>query len=143
MKIIDKNNFWNIYCKAFTCIALAGTCLDMVAYRNVNFTQFNILMMAIGCLIGVLIFSKSYYLDAFSPLFVIVIQYAAAILCALLLTWLTSFWEPISPHGYRDMVASFSVPYFIGALLYNKRLNEEIKKQNEDLQFIKRKKELT
>lgn len=115
----------------------------MVAYRNVNFTQFNILMMAIGCLIGVLIFSKSYYLDAFSPLFVIVIQYAAAILCALLLTWLTSFWEPISPHGYRDMVASFSVPYFIGALLYNKRLKDEIKKQNEDLQFIKRKKELT
>lgn len=36
-----------------------------------------------------------------------------------------------------------SVPYFIGALLYNKRLKDEIKKQNEDLQFIKRQKELT
>lgn len=138
MKIIDKNNFWNVYCMAFTYIALGATTIDIFAYKSVNFTQFNILMIAAGCLIGVLIFSASPYLEAFSPLSVIILQYAAAIMCALLLTWLTGFWEPISPHGYRDMIISFSVPYFIGAVIYNIKLKKEIKGQNEELQIIKK-----
>lgn len=137
MRIIDKHNFLTIYCKAFTCIALLGTCIDIASRKSINYSQFNVLMIAIGCLIGVLIFSVSHYLEAFSPLFVMVIQYTAAVLCALLLTLLTSLWEPISPHGYRDMIVSFSVPYFIGAIIYNKNLKKQIKKQNNDLLLIK------
>lgn len=137
MKIIDKHNFLTIYCKAFTSIALLGTCIDIVSRKSINYSQFNVLMIAIGCLIGVLIFSASHYLDAFSPLFVMVIQYTAAILCALLLTWLTSLWESVSPHGYRDMVISFSIPYFIGAIIYHTNLKRQIRKQNDDLLLIK------
>lgn len=140
MKIINKSNFWNVYCKTFTCVSLGGTCLDIAGHGSINYSQFNILMIAIGCLIGILILSQSYYIDAFSPLAVMVLQYAAAIVCVLLLTWLTGFWEPVSPHGYRDMLVSFSVVYFIGAVIYYKRLKQAIKNQNEVLQYIKNQK---
>lgn len=138
MKLINRKNFFSVYCQVFTVVALFGTILDIRYYGKINYTQFNILSIAVGGLIGVLILSQSYRLEHLSPLKVILIEYCAAVVCMLAVTWCTGFWEPVHPHGYRDMVVTFSIPYLVGSLLYMYRLKQEVKKQNQDIQLIRR-----
>lgn len=138
MKLINRDNFFSVYCQVFTVVGLFATLVDIVSYREVNFTQFNILTIAVGSLIGVAILSQSHRLYHLSPLKMILLEYFVAAACMMGLTWCTSLWEPVHPHGYIDMLTSFSLPYLGGSLFYLHRLRQEVKKQNQDIQLIRR-----
>lgn len=137
MKLITRKNFFSVYCQVFTIVGLFGTICDMISYRNVNFTQFNIMSIAVGSFLGVLILSQSYRLEHFSPLKIILFEYCVAVALFLALTWCTNLWEPVNPHGYRDVVITFSIPYLAGSILYMYRLKKEIEKQNRDIRLIR------
>lgn len=138
MKLINKKNFFSVFCQAFTIVGLMGTIVDIVCYHEINGTQFNILAIAAGCFVSVLILSQSYRLEHLSPLKAVLLQYCAAIACMMAITWLSGLREPVNPHGYRDMFVTFSIPYLIGSMLYLYRLKKEIVKQNQDIQLIRR-----
>ena len=138
MKLINKENFFSVYCQVFTVVGLFATLVDIFSYREVNFTQFNILAIAAGSLVGVVILSQSYRLNHLSPLKVILLEYFVAAACMMALTWCTSLWEPVHPHGYLDMLTTFSLPSLGGSLFYMHRLKQEVKKQNQDIQLIRR-----
>lgn len=74
MKLINKENVFSVYCQVFTIVGLFATLVDIFAYREVNFTQFNILAIAAGSLIGVVILSQSYRLNHLSPLKMILLE---------------------------------------------------------------------
>ncbi|MCI8781631.1 MAG: hypothetical protein HFH70_13310 [Lachnospiraceae bacterium] len=63
---------------------------------------------------------------------------AIAIILASLKT--ASYFTEIHPNGYRDMALSFSVPYFIGAVIYYISLRLEVRKQNRIIEKIKKNK---
>lgn len=138
MKLIHKNNFWSVFCQAFTVVALSGAILDIISRKSINYSQFNLLMIAVACTVAIFILSQTYRFDALSPLAAAVLQYLAASASILFITWLTGFWEPVSPHGYQDMLISFSIPYVIGMVLYFRKRKREIIRQNETLQDIKK-----
>lgn len=138
MKIINRKNFWQVFCLIFTPISLIGTCIDIAYKGGVNYSQFNTLGIAAACFVAIFILSNSYRMETLSPLAVIVIQYGMAVACYMFLTWLSSFWDPVDAAGYRDMFVSFSIVYAIGAVIYYLRLQKEIRRQNEELQEIKK-----
>lgn len=138
MKLINRKNFFSVYCQVFTVLGLFSTIVDIRYYREINFTQFNILAIAAEGFIGVLILSQSYRLEHLSPLKAILLEYCVAVVCVLTMTWFTSLWEPVHPHGYYDMLVTFSVPYLVGSIFYMYRLKREVEKQNQDIQLIRR-----
>lgn len=139
MKLIDKNNFFTVFCRVFTVVALSGTTVDMITRHEVNYTQFNIWMIAGGSLIGVLVLAQFYRLDAkmMSPLKTVAILYAMALALVFLSMWVVSWWVPVDPGGYRDVFVTFSLPYLIGTGIYLLKLKKETKSQNEDIQLIR------
>lgn len=137
MKLINRTNFWSIYCKCFTIIALFGAVLDIADRQTINYSQWNLLAIAVICLLGVGALSLMPRLETLSPLASIALLYAAALLLALFLTWLTGFYAPVNPGGYLDMARSFTIPYVIGAGIYCHHLKREIRKQNEELQTVR------
>lgn len=142
MRIINRKNFWTVFCLTFTPLSLIGTCLDIAYKGGVNYSQFNTLGIAAACFVAIFILSSSYRMEMLSPLAVIVLQYGAAAACYMFLTWLSSFWDPVDAAGYRDMFVSFSIVYVIGAVIYYLRLQKDIRRQNEELQEIKKLREI-
>lgn len=138
MKLIHKNNIWTIFCQAFTIVALAGMVLDVTWKKSMNYSQFNLLMIAFCCAITILILSQTYHLEFLSPLVIIIIQYITATAAIGVLVRISSFWDPVAPHGYRDAFVTFSIPYAIGEMIYWNIRKKEIRRQNEDLQMIKK-----
>lgn len=138
MKLMQKNNIWSVFCQAFTILALGGMTLDAISHKSVNYSQFNLGMIAVGCFVAVMILYQTYRLEFLSPLAIVTIQYIAAAGIILVLVWASGFWDPVSPHGYRDALVSFSIPYVIGVIIYWNMRKKEIKRQNEELQMIKK-----
>ena len=56
-----------------------------------------------------------------------------------MVTWLSSFVEPIHEEGYRDMFLSFSIPYGIAAIVYYISLFYEVRRANRILDEVRRK----
>lgn len=139
MKLIDKNNIFTVFCRVFTVMALFGTTVDMISRQEVNYTQFNICMIAAGSLIGVLVLSQFYRLESrgMSPLKSLLVLYAAALAIVFMSIWVVSRWFPVDPGGYLDVFVTFSVPYLIGSAIYLFYLKKETRRQNEDIQLIR------
>ena len=89
-------------------------------------------------ILGVLILSQHYRLERFSPLAMVIIQYVIAVAVILISLKAASYITDIHPDGYRDMILSFSIPYFIGAVVYYISLMLEVRKQNRILEKIKK-----
>lgn len=68
----------------------------------------------------------------------VIIQYVIAVAVILISLKAASYITDIHPDGYRDMILSFSIPYFIGAVVYYISLMLEVRKQNRILENIKK-----
>ncbi|NEZ46208.1 DUF3021 family protein [Clostridium niameyense] len=137
MKLINKKNTIPIICITYTCVSVALTIFEIISKKEINETQFNMFLFLILSILAVGVLSQHYRLERFSPLAVIVIQYVIAIGVIIIWLWITSFFMDIHPNGYRDMIFSFSIPYFIGTIIYYVYLKKEIKKQNQLINNIK------
>ncbi len=138
MKIINKKNIVPVVCMTYTFISMMLTLSEVIAKRKVNPTQLNMFLCLLLSILGVLVLSQHYRLERFSPLAMVIIQYVAAVAIILISLKAASYVTDVHPDGYRDMILSFSIPYFIGAVVYYISLMLEVRKQNRILEKIKK-----
>ena len=138
MKIINKKNIVPVVCMTYTFISMMLTLSEVIAKRKVNPTQLNMFLCLLLSILGVLVLSQHYRLERFSPLAMVIIQYVAAVAIILISLKAASYVTDVHPDGYRDMILSFSIPYFIGAVVYSISLMLEVRKQNRILEKIKK-----
>lgn len=141
MKIINKKNIISIICISYTLISIGYTIFEIFKNGSINPTQLNIFLFLILSILGVGILSQHYRFDRFSPAAMLLLQYFLAVFLILVSLKAASFFVDIHPNGYRDLTLSFSVPYFIGAVIYYIFLRLEVKKQNRLLEQLKKKKQ--
>lgn len=137
MKLINKKNVIPIVCTTYTVVSIVLTIYEMIVNKRINPTQLNIFLFLILSILGVGILSQHYRFEKFSPLMMIIIQYSIAVAIILVTLKVASFLVDIHPDGYRDMTVSFSIPYFIGTVIYYICLRLEVRKQNYLLEKIK------
>ena len=138
MKIINKKNIVPVVCMTYTFISMILTLLEVITKGKVNPTQLNMFLCLLLSILGVLVLSQHYRLERFSPLAMVTIQYVAAVAIILIPLKAASYVTDVHPDGYRDMILSFSIPYFIGAVVYYISLMLEVRKQNRILEKIKK-----
>ncbi len=138
MKIINKKNIVSVVCITYTSISITLAVLEVIAKGKMNPTQLNMFLCLLLSILGVLILSQHYRLERFSPLAMVIIQYVIAVAVILISLKAASYITDIHPDGYRDMILSFSIPYFIGAVVYYISLMLEVRKQNRILENIKK-----
>lgn len=138
MKIINKQNFFPVVCVVFTLLVLLKILLEGIVQKVFGVYQENILFMFLLSFLAVFILSQHYRLQNFPLLVVILLQYFLLIGTVMLLTWVSSLFEPLHEDGYRDMFVSFTVPYVIGAVIYYVSLFYEIRRANQTLKDIRR-----
>ena len=138
MKIINKKNIVPVVCMTYTFISMILTLLEVITKGKVNPTQLNMFLCLLLSILGVLVLSQHYRLERFYPLAMVTIQYVAAVAIILISLKAASYVTDVHPDGYRDMILSFSIPYFIGAVVYYISLMLEVRKQNRILEKIKK-----
>lgn len=138
MKIINKKNIVSVVCITYTSISITLAVLEVIAKGKMNPTQLNMFLCLLLSILGVLILSQHYRLERFSPLAMVIIQYVIAVAVILISLKAASYITDVHPSGYRDMILSFSIPYFIGAVVYYISLMLEVRKQNRILEKIKK-----
>ncbi len=140
MKLVNRKNLIPVICITYTVVSVSLTIIETLIKREINATQLNIFMFLLLSILGVGVLSQ-YRLERFSPLAMVIIQYLAAVVIILVSLKAASYFTYVHPDGYKDMVISFSVPYFIGAVIYYISLILEVRKQNRILEKIKQDKE--
>lgn len=140
MKLINKRNICPIICITYTIVSITLTVSEILNKRMINLTQINMFLFLVLSILGVGVLSQHYRFEKFSPLTVIIMQYVIAVAIIIISLWVASFFIDVHPDGYRDMTLSFSLPYFIGAIIYYFYLRLEVRKQNRLLNNIKKKK---
>lgn len=138
MKIINKKNIVSVVCITYTSISITLAVLEVIAKGKMNPTHLNMFLCLLLSILGVLILSQHYRLERFSPLAMVIIQYVIAVAVILISLKAASYITDVHPDGYRDMILSFSIPYFIGAVVYYISLMLEVRKQNRILEKIKK-----
>ncbi len=141
MKLVNRKNVISVICVTYTVISILLTIINILIEGEMNSTQLNIFTCLLLSILGVGVLSQHYRLERFSPLAMVIIQYLAAVAVILVSLKAASYFTYVHPGGYRDMVISFSVPYFIGAVIYYISLMLEVRKQNRILEKIKQNKE--
>ena len=141
MKLVNRKNVISVLCVTYTVISILLTIINILIEGEMNSTQLNIFTCLLLSILGVGVLSQHYRLERFSPLAMVIIQYLAAVAVILISLKAASYFTYVHPGGYRDMVISFSVPYFIGAVIYYISLMLEVRKQNRILEKIKQNKE--
>lgn len=141
MKLVNRKNVISVICVTYTVISILLTIINILIEGEMNSTQLNIFTCLLLSILGVGVLSQHYRLERFSPLAMVIIQYLAAVAVILVSLKAASYFTYVHPGGYRDMVISFSMPYFIGAVIYYISLMLEVRKQNRILEKIKQNKE--
>jgi len=138
MKLISKKNVIPIICISYTIVSIILTIFEIIVNGKMNPTQLNMFLFLFLSILAVGILSQHYRLDRFSPLTMIIIQYLFAVAIILISLKVSSFFVDIHPDGYKDMTISFSIPYFIGMVIYYIYLRLEVRKQNRILAKIRK-----
>ena len=138
MKLINRKNVIPVICITYTIVSIVLTIYEILIQGEMNPTQLNMFLFLLLSILGVCVLSQHYRLEKFSPLAMIIIQYLIAITIILVSLKVASYFVDIHPDGYRDMTVSFSIPYFIGTVIYYICLRLEIRKQNRLLAEIKK-----
>lgn len=138
MKLINKKNVVPIICVTYTVVSIVLTTFEIIVKGEMNPTQLNIFLFLLLSILGIGVLSQHYRLERFSPLTMMIIQYLIAVAIIFISLKTASCFVDIHPDGYRDMTVSFSIPYFIGAVIYYICLRLEVRKQNRILEKIKK-----
>ena len=124
----------------YTLISISNAILVIIR-PSYTYSPENSILTLVFCGVGVLVLYSHHLFKNLSPLSMIILQYIIAIVTILLIIKVTGIWLPLHDHAYRDGLRSFSLPYFIGAVIYYLHLYLEIKKHNRWIESIKKTKE--
>ena len=103
VKLITKKNIIPIICITYTILSILLTIYEIVVNGKMNPTQLNIFLFLILSILGVVVLSQHYRFERFSPLAMIIVQYAFGIAVILISLKTASFFVDIHPDGYIDM----------------------------------------
>lgn len=124
-----------VICVSYTIISLGTTLFDSLFYDGRD--DFSSLLFKFICtVIAVGILYTHPLLERLSPLAMIVLQYAAAMLLVFFTIWISSFFEELHETSYFDAFRSFTIIYGIGAMAYYVGLQLDVRKQNRLLKEI-------
>lgn len=138
MKLINRKNVIPVICITYTVVSVVLTIFEIFDKGEMNPTQFNMFLFLVLSSLGVGVLSQHHRLERFSPFTMLMIQYLIAVVVILISLKVASYFVNIHPDGYRDMTISFSIPYFIGAVIYYICFRLEVRKQNRILEKIKK-----
>lgn len=125
-------------CVSYTLISMFNNTFVWLTHGEPS-SVFNNYMMLLWCGIGTTTIYGQKLLTRWSPLLVLLFQYIFANGMIVLSIYVTSFFMPIHPDGYRDGIRSFSFFFVIGAVIYYIFLYLETRSQNSLLQQVKSK----
>ena len=137
MKIIDKRNFFTTGCVIFTMLVLAKLVLEFLVQGMWENYQANLLTMFFLSFLATFVLSQHYRFQKYPLLLIIVGQYALLVAFVMFITWLSGRAETLHEGAYRDMFLSFTIPYFIGVVIYYGAVFYEIGRANRALQELK------
>ena len=121
--------FFRDLCFVYTVVSVAGAAVNLLAGSETSNT--NVLVMFGVCAIATFVLSLHRLLTDFSPLAMILLQYAAAcVLIGVLLLLVSTFGEPVSRQGWFEYYRSFTIPYVLLAGLYYARVFSETRRQD-------------
>ncbi len=137
MKIINKQNFFATGCVIFTMLVLGKLALEFLIQGLFENYQQNLVMMFLLSFLATFVLSQHYRFQKYPLLLVIAGQYMLLIAFVLFITWLSGRAEPLHEDACRDMFLSFTIPYFIGVVIYYGAVFHEIGRANRTLQELK------
>lgn len=124
-------------CCAYTIISVAGAVTNLILGTETN--NANVIIMFVFCTIAVFVLSLHKLLSRFSPLVMILIQFAVSLGLMSLVVYLLSFIEPVSPRGWFEFIRSFVIVYALGAGFYYYRVFKDAKSQDKLIKEIQEK----
>ncbi len=137
MKENKISSFFSAVCIFFTILLFAKFILEyFMNPATWDNTRTNIVFMFLFCLISVLIIEQHKRFEKLPMVLVLLLQYLIALAVVMLLVWLSSIFEELSMHAYRDVFLSFTIPYMIGAAWYYISLFYEAKRANTILEHV-------
>ena len=137
MRLITGKNFFSVFCVVFTIFTLGSNFLEILHRHSLNYTQFNLIFSAVFALIGIAVLSQSYRLDGLSPLRAGAILYLITLANVLGIVWLYGRFRPLHPDAFRDIFFSFSIPWFLFAFFYFRRLKQETNRMDRDIRLLR------
>lgn len=137
MKIINRQNFFATGCVIFTMLVIGKLILEFLVQGLWENYQENLLIMFLLSFLATFVLSQHYRFQKYPLLLVIMGQYVLLIAFVMFITWLSGRIEPLHEDGYRDMFLSFTIPYFIGVVVYYGAVFHEIGRANRALQELK------
>jgi len=126
-------------CCSYTVISVAGAIANAVLGTQTN--NANVILMFTFCAIAVFVLSLHKLLSELSPLMMILIQFVVSFGLCMLVVFIISFIEPVTPRGWFEFIRSFVIIYVLGAGYYYFRLFRDTKKQNDLIAELRQKKE--
>ena len=121
-------------CCSYTIISVIGAITNIILGTETN--NANVIIMFIFCAIAVFVLSMHKLLSRFSPLFMIIVQFAVSLGIMSLVVFIASFIEPVSPRGWFEFIRSFVIVYALGAGFYYYRVFAYAKKQDQLIREI-------
>ncbi len=135
MKINRMSSFFSNVCVFFTLLLFAKIILEYcMDYTTFDTTRENIVFMFIFCVIGLFVLEQHKRYERFPMVLVLIIQYMIALAIVMLLIWVYSNFLELKTTAYRDVFASFTIPYIIGAIWYYFDLICEARSANQILE---------
>ena len=133
MRLITRKNFFSVFCMVFTIFTLGGNFLEILLRRSLNYTQSNLIFSAVFALIGIAVLSQSYRLDGLSPL------RAGTTPCPSRCRMQPAGdgFLQLHPDAFRDIFFSFSIPWFLFALFYFRRLKRETNRMDREIRLLR------
>jgi hypothetical protein len=126
---------------SYTILSMINTIIVLLE-PGYTYSPQNAIMMLLFCTIGVLVLHSRHLFKGISPLSMIGIQYLIGLCLILMTIKFSGLLESLHKNAYRDGVLSFTIPYFIGALIYYIHLYLETKKHNRWIESIQKTKEI-
>lgn len=131
------SSFFSGVCIFFTLLLFSKFILEYVMNPStIDNTRKNIIFMFIFCVISLFVLEQHKRFEKLPMVLVLLLQYLIALSVVLVLVWISSRYEELSKHAYRDIFLSFTIPYIIGAAWYYISLIFEAKRANEILDHV-------
>lgn len=123
-----------VICVSYTVISVLIAIINTIGHVETN--NFNTVLVLICTTIAVSVLYMYELFSSLSLLLTITIQYVLATGLTMLVMYVMSFIDPVSPGGYRDLFISFTAIYILGAIVFYIMTYLDTKKMNKLLSEI-------
>jgi hypothetical protein len=125
-------------CIAYTILSLSVTGLAVLSRGGISPDQFNLVLQFVWTCIALGSLSLYYFFEDWSTLTIIVLQYVVAISLVCLSLLFIGLFDTLHPDSFKDAFITFTIPYVIGAVIFNISLRRDVQKTNQKLEQLRR-----